>query len=85
MLKGTYLAARYRRLAGRRGKKRALVALGHTLLVISYEVLKKGTTYQKLGAEYLDRLKPERPTRYFVKRLERLGHQLILQPKQDAA
>ena len=44
--KGTYLAAQYRRLAARRGKKRALVAVGHTLLVIVYHVLKNGTTYQ---------------------------------------
>jgi transposase len=83
--KGTYLAAQYRRLAGRRGKKRALVALGHTLLVIVYQVLKDGTTYQELGADHLDRLEPERLTRYFVKRLERLGHQVTLQPKEDAA
>jgi len=83
--KGTYLAAQYRRLAGRRGKKRALVALGHTLLVIMYQVLKDGTTYQELGADYLDRLEPERLTRYFVKRLERLGHQVTLQPKEGAA
>jgi transposase len=83
--KGTYLAAQYRRLAGRRGKKRALVALGHTLLVIIYEVLKNSTTYQDLGADYLDQLEPERLTRYLVKRLERLGHKVTLQPKEDAA
>jgi hypothetical protein len=65
--KGTYLAAQHRRLAGRRGKKRALVALGHTLLVTMYQLLKDGTTYQELGADYLDRLEPERLTRYFVK------------------
>src|SRR5262249_32608242 len=44
--KGTYLQAQYRRLAKRRGCKRALVAVGHTLLVIAYHVLKRGTTYQ---------------------------------------
>src|ERR1700751_4162058 len=47
--KGTYLSAQYRRLAKRRGKKRALAALGHTLLVIIYHVLKQGTTYAELG------------------------------------
>jgi transposase len=83
--KGTYLAAQYRSLAGRRGKKRALVALGHILLVIMYEVLKRSTTYQELGADYLDQLEPERLTRYLVKRLERLGHQVALRPREDAA
>src|SRR5262245_686167 len=54
--KHTYLSAQYRRLAGRRGKKRALVALGHTILVIVYHVLKRGPTYADLGPEYFDRL-----------------------------
>jgi transposase len=77
--KGTYLAAQYRRLARRRGKKRALVAVGHTLLVIIYQVLKRGTTYAELGADFLDRLEPERLTRQLVKRLEALGHKVTLE------
>ena len=68
--KGTYLAAHYRRLAKRRGSKRALVAVGHTLLVIVYHVLKRGTTYTELGADFLERLEPARLTRHLVKRLE---------------
>ena len=56
--KGTYLTAQYHRLAKRRGRKRALVALGHTLLVIIYHVLKRGTTYAELGPDFLDRLEP---------------------------
>jgi len=54
--KNTYLSAQYHRLAGRRGKKRALVAVGHTLLVIVYHVLRDQTTYRELGADYFDRL-----------------------------
>ena len=54
--KGTYLSAQYRRMAARRGKKRALVALGHTILVIVYHILKRGTIYEELGGNYLDRL-----------------------------
>jgi transposase len=81
--KGTYLAAQYRRLAGRRGKKRALVALGHTILVIIYHLLRDGTTYHDLGPDYFDRLETERLTRTLVRRLERLGHKVTLQP-QDA-
>jgi transposase len=77
--KGTYLAAQYRRLARRRGRKKALVAVGHTLLVIIYHVLKRGTTYAELGSDFLDRLEPERLTRQLVKRLEALGHKVTLE------
>jgi transposase len=83
--KGTYLSAQYHRLAKRRGKKRAAVALGHTLLVIAYQVLKHGTTYAELGADFLDRLEPERLTRQLVRRLEKLGHTVKLEPRNDAA
>jgi transposase len=82
--KGTYLAAQYRRLAGRRGKKRALVALGHTLLVIMYQVLKKKGAYAELGGDYLERREPERQTRQLVKRLEKLGHKVTLEPQEAA-
>jgi transposase len=82
--KGTYLQAQYRRLARRRGKKRALVALGHTLLGIIYHVLKRGATYQELGPDFLDRLEPERLTRQLVKRLQALGHKVTLEPDHAA-
>ena len=77
--KGTYLAAQYHRLAKRRGCKRALVAVGHTLLVIAYHVLRDGAPYAELGAGYLDRLEPERATKQLVRRLERLGHRVVLE------
>jgi hypothetical protein len=66
-------------LAGRRGKKRALVAVGHSMLVILYDMLKNGTTYADLGGDFFDRLEPERLTRYYVKRLESLGHKVTLE------
>src|SRR5262249_23879481 len=59
--KDTYLAAQYRRLAARRGKKRALVALGHTLLVILYHLLKERPTYNAMGADFLEAFVPDRP------------------------
>jgi transposase len=83
--KNTYLSAQYRRLASRRGKKRALVALGHTILVIIYHLLKKQTTYRELGPDYLDRLDTDRLTRNLIRRLERLGHKVTLQPQEPAA
>jgi hypothetical protein len=69
----------------RHGRKRALVAVGHTLLVSTYHVLKRGTTCAELGADFLERLEPDQLTRHLVKRLEKLGHNVILQPKEDAA
>jgi transposase len=83
--KHTYLSSQYRRLASRRGKKRALVAVGHTILVMIYHVLRDGTTYAEWGADYFDRLDNERLTRTLVRRLERLGHEVILKPKEPAA
>jgi transposase len=75
--KNTYLASQYRHLA-RRGRKKALVAVAHSILVIFYHMLKNGKKYADLGADWFDRLEPERLTRYYVKRLESLGHKVTL-------
>jgi transposase len=83
--KDTSLSAQFRRLAARRGKKRALVAVGHSLLVIVYHVMTKDRVYQELGADHFDRLDPERMSRYFVKRLERLGYTVTLEAEKPAA
>jgi transposase len=83
--KNTYLSAQYRRLAGRRGKKRAIVAVGHTMLVMIYHMLKDGVDYHELGHDYLDKLQPRRLTHYLVKRLESLGHKVTLAPVDQAA
>ncbi len=83
--KHSYLGALYRRLAARRGKKRALVAVGHTLLVIFYHLLKADVAYKDLGPDYFDKLKPEQYRRYLVKRLESLGFDVELKPRDAAA
>jgi len=80
-VKKSYLQAQYRRLAGKRGKKRALLAVGHSLLVIIYHVLKNNVEYCDLGPNYFDRLDPERMRRYLVKRLQSLGFDVTLSPK----
>lgn len=80
--KGSYLAARFRRLAARRGKKRALVAVAHTILVMIYHILKHDLEYHELGADFFDRREPERLRRYLVKRLQHLGFDVILKPTQ---
>ena len=77
--KNTYLASQYRRLAGHRGKKRALIAVGHSILVIFYHMMRTGSDYTDLGGDFFDRLEPQRLTRYYVRRLERLGHKVTLQ------
>lgn len=83
--KTTYLGTYYRRMAARRGSKRALVALAHTMLTIIYHLLKKRQCYQELGADYFDRRDSDRLTRRLVQRLEKLGHEVKLAPKADAA
>lgn len=79
-VKDSYLSAQFRRVASRRGKKRALLAVGHSLLVIIYHVLKHQVEYRDLGPDYFDRLEPERLRRYLVKRLQRLGYDVTLSP-----
>jgi transposase len=78
--KDTYLAAQYRRIAARRGKKRALVALGHTILVIIYHILTRRQPYHELGGAYFDQLERERVEQRLVRRLEGLGYSVSLQP-----
>ena len=68
-----------RRLAARKGKKRALVAVGHTILVIVFQMLKNHQPYRDLGADYFDRRNGEQIKRSLIRRLERLGLQVIVQ------
>ena len=78
--KDTYLRSQFYRLAARRGKKRALVAVAHTILVIAWHVLKNGATYQELGGNYFEKRQAEALQRSLVRRLERLGNRVILNP-----
>jgi transposase len=78
--KDTYPSAQYRRLSARRGRKRALVAVGHSILVIAYHLLSRQTTYQELGARYFDERERQAVERRLVRRLEALGYQVALQP-----
>ncbi len=83
--KNSYLASRYRRLAGRRGANRAAVAVAHTILRIVYHMLKEGTHYKDLGAAYFERLDPHRLQRHLIGRLERLGYKVTLEALASAA
>jgi hypothetical protein len=80
MTRGSYFKALYRRLAARKGKKRAIVAVAHALLSTGYILLWTGRKFSDLGEDYFDRLDRERLTNRLVKRLEKLGHQVSLKP-----
>lgn len=76
--KDCYLRAKYHSLVGRRGKKRALIAVGHKILIASYHILKNGVSYKELGGDYLDKRRKEKITKSYVKRLASLGYQVTL-------
>lgn len=70
--KDTFLKARYHRLAARRGKKRAIVAVAHSILVSAYHMLTHRQPYHELGGDYLDQRKKEAKVSYLIRRLEKL-------------
>jgi transposase len=78
--KNTYLGAQYHRLAARRGKKKALVAVAHSILVIAYHVLTRKEPYHDLGSNYFDERDRVRIEKRLTKRLERLGYNVTLEP-----
>ena len=77
--KNTYLGAQYQRLATRRGKKKALVAIAHSILVIVYHVLSRKEPYHDLGSNYFDKRDHVRVEKRLSSRLERLGYHVILE------
>lgn len=82
--KNTYLTAQYHRIAARRGKKRAIVAVAHSILVIAYHVLSRRQPYRELGGNYYDERKRESVTNRLIRRLEKLGYQVALATKPTA-
>jgi transposase len=80
--KDSYLAARYRRIASRRGHQRAAVAVGHTILVICWHLLSKREPFEDLGGDYYKRrvITPQVETRRLIARLEALGNTVTLTP-----
>lgn len=80
-----YLRAFFHRIKGRRGWAKAIVATGHKILTIAFQILRTGTPYKELGDDYFDRLNPARATRKLVQRLEALGHRVQLSPVRSNA
>ena len=76
--KNTYLKSKYHRVAARRGKKRAFVAVAHSMLVSAYHMLLRNEPYQDLGGDYFDQFKREFVAHHLVHRLEKLGFQVAI-------
>jgi transposase len=77
--KDCYLAAQFKRLAARRGLKRALMAVAHSMLVIAYTMLKRDHPYSELGANYFEQIQKDRLQSYFIRRLQALGLTVTVQ------
>lgn len=83
--KGTYLSAQFRRLVRRMGKKKALVAVGHTILVMVYHVLARRVSYEELGGDYFDRRNAQAQRQRLIRRLESLGLKVSVEELGQAA
>lgn len=77
--KSTYLGAIYRRIAARRGRKKAAIALGRHILEIAYHVLRDGVAYEELGINHYDERKKDAVVRNAIQRLERLGYKVMVE------
>jgi len=83
--KNTYLSAQYHRLASRRGKQKAVLALAHSILVIVYMVMSRQEAFKELGGNYFDERDRQAVEQRLVRRLEQLGYQVSLHPNDPAA
>lgn len=83
--KDTYLSALYRRLAARRGKKRAIIAVAHSLSVSFYHMLARRQPYQELGADYFDQRSKGVKTDWLIKQFNKLGYNVSLEPVSQHA
>lgn len=78
--KNSYFQAHARNLMHRRGRKRGLVAVAHSLLIVVYHMLDEGTRYRDLGPQYLDHLRAKHLVRFHVRKLQQLGLQVSVSP-----
>lgn len=77
----SFLSACFYRIARRSGLKKAAIAIAHRLLVIIYTMLRDGTDYQELGGDYFDRLQPQRTAQSLIRRLDKLGFDIVVKPR----
>lgn len=83
--KGTYLSAQYRQLVRRRGKKRAIVAVAHSIIVSAYHMLSRHQHYRDLGDNYFDERKKAAVVHRLTRRLSKLGYSVRLEPLVETA
>jgi transposase len=83
--RGTYLCAQYRRLKTRRGHRRAIGAVKHSIIVAAWHMLSTGEIYREAAGDYYTRINPDKQTKRLVAQLERLGHTVTLQQQAAAA
>ncbi len=79
--KGTYLRSKYESLVVRRGKKRALIAIGHKILIAAYFILKDKTEYKELGSTYLVDSKKDKRIKRYMKLLKEMGAEVEIKKK----
>jgi len=79
-----FLGAQYRRIASRKGKQRAAIAVAHSIMTIVYHLLTKQEEYKELGANFFDRRREEQIKKQSVRRLEALGFAVTLSTEQGA-
>ena len=79
-VKNSYYSAFYRRLAARRGAKRAIIAVAHHILIAIYHMLKKREPFKDLGANYFDERNKTQVVNRAKRRIENLGYQVTLNP-----
>ncbi len=83
--KDTYLAAKYRRIAARRGPMKAIVALEHAMLIAIWNMLTTGALYDDLGGDFYTRRNPDRTKQRALDQLKQMGYEVTLTPTTSAA
>ena len=82
--KNTYFSSKYKSLVGRRGKKKAIIALGHKILIAAYFIIKDKVEYKELGEDYLDNFRKDKLIAYYRKQIERLDPNLEFDREEAA-
>jgi len=82
--RGTYLAAKYRRIAARRGPVKAIVAVEHAMLIAIWNMLTTGAFYEDPGGDFYTQLNPEKARNRAVDLLHKMGYDVTLKPLADA-
>ena len=81
--KDCYLAAFFFRHAAKQGVRKAIVSLAHRILVVVFCLLRDGGHYQEFGGDFFDQLHPVRTRNRLIRRLQRLGVDVVLTPRPD--